>query len=193
MRKTILFMAFVFCGAIIYSCSQNGTAAEPGTNLTKDSLIKRGEYLVNTIGCNDCHSPKRMGEHGPEPDPALLLSGHPQNSPLPPIDTSNKGWLLFNQSLTAAVGPWGISYAANLTSDPSGIGNWTEPQFFKAIREGKAKGMDNGRMLLPPMPWPNFARLTDTDLKSIFYYLKSTKPIQNTVPPPVAPNDMAVK
>ena len=190
--KKIFGMLLAFSGFIIYSCNNNHTPApEPGTTLSKDSLIKRGEYLVTAIGCGDCHSPKKMSPQGPVPDAELMLSGHPATMPMPAIDTAAaKSWLLFTQDLTAFVGPWGTSFAANLTSDDSGIGKWTEAQFFTAIRQGKSKGMVNGRDLLPPMPWPNFARLSDTDLKSIFYFLKNTKPVSNVVPPPAPPQGM---
>ncbi|MCY7420741.1 MAG: diheme cytochrome c-553 [Chitinophagaceae bacterium] len=187
--KKIFGMLLAFSGIIIYSCNNNQTpVSEPGTNLTKDSLIKRGEYLVTAIGCGDCHSPKKMSPQGPVPDHDLMLSGHPSSMPLPVIDTAAaKNWLLFAQGLTASVGPWGTSYAANITSDETGIGKWTEAQFFTAIRQGKSKGMVSGRDLLPPMPWQNFATLTDTDLKSIYYFLMSTKPISNVVPAPAPP------
>jgi len=193
MKKIWCISCLSIIAVVIFSCQQNSTQTpDPGTGVSKDSLVRRGEYLVAVIGCGDCHSPKRMGPHGPEPDPNLMLSGHPAGMPIARIDSAAaNSWLLFNQSLTATVGPWGISYAANLTSDDTGIGNWTEEQFFKSIREGKAKGLSNGRMLLPPMPWPNFAKLNDHDLKSIFYYLKSTKPVKNIVPAPVAPPDVA--
>tara|TARA_R110002094_G_scaffold3622_1_gene11771 strand:- start:315 stop:614 length:300 start_codon:yes stop_codon:yes gene_type:complete len=84
--------------------------------------------------------------------------------------------------LTAAVGPWGTSFAANLTPDETGIGNWSEAQFLKAIKEGKFKGMENTRPLLPPMPWTEYRNFTDEDLKAIFAYLKTIKPIDNVVP-----------
>lgn len=190
--KKIFGMLLAFSGIVIYSCNNNQPPApEPGTNLSKDSLIKRGEYLVIAIGCEDCHTPKKMSPRGPVPDPDLMLSGHPSSMPLPLIDTAAaKNWLLFTQGLTASVGPWGTSYAANITSDETGIGKWTEAQFFTAIRQGKLKGMVSGRDLLPPMPWPNFAKLNDTDLKSIFYFLQSTKPISNIVPSPAPPQGM---
>jgi mono/diheme cytochrome c family protein len=157
----------------------------------KEELIKKGAYLVSVGGCNDCHSPKVFGPHGPEPDPKRLLSGHPQDNPVLKVDSNAvKNWVLFSMDNTAAVGPWGVSYAANLTSDPSGIGNWSEDQFFKALREGKYKGLDNTRPLLPPMPWPNYAQMSDEDLKAIFAYLKSTKPIYNVVPSPKPLNQL---
>ena len=192
MKKISIVSCLALIAIFIFSCQQNAKqASESGANVSKDSLIRRGEYLVTTIGCGDCHSPKRMGPQGPEADPNLLLSGHPADLPIAKIDTAAaKSWLLFNSSLTASVGPWGVSYAANLTSDDTGIGTWTEEQFFRSIREGKQKGLANGRMLLPPMPWPNFAKLSDDDLKAIFYYLKSTKAVKNLVPAPVAPPDV---
>lgn len=149
--------------------------------------VARGQYLVTIGGCNDCHSPKKMGPNGPEPDPERLLSGHPQDEPLAHVDTSElRHWDLFSHGLTAAVGSWGVSYAANLTSDETGIGLWTEEQFIKCIREGKYKGLEGSRPLLPPMPWPSFAQMTDEDLKAVFAYLKSTRPVRNIVPAPVA-------
>ena len=91
------------------------------------------------------------------------------------------GYILFASDLTSAVGPWGQSYSANISSDETGIGNWTEEQFLRAIREGKSKGLKEGRPLLPPMPWFVYRNMSDLDLKAIFAYLKSTKPIQNRV------------
>lgn len=152
------------------------------------TLIKRGEYLVGIMGCNDCHSPKTMGAQGPEPIADKLLSGYPAGRPLPTRNSEAlKEWVLFNSDNTAAAGPWGISFAANLTSDATGIGNWTEEQFKRALTQGKAKGIASNRMLLPPMPWTNYRGIKDADLKAIFAYLKSTKPVANVVPAPIPP------
>jgi hypothetical protein len=98
-----------------------------------------------------------------------------------------EGWVLFHGDLTAAYGPWGTSFAANITSDATGVGNWTMDQFFVAIREGKSKGLKANRPLLPPMPWTEYRSLTDDDLAAIYMYLKSTAPVANVVPPPVPP------
>jgi hypothetical protein len=83
-----------------------------------------------------------------------------------------------------------MSFAANLTSDETGIGAWTEHNFITAMRTGKIKGLENGRTMLPPMPWFNFKNMTDEDLKSIFAYLKSTKPVSNLVPAPISPDKL---
>src|SRR5881275_959666 len=48
------------------------------------SRIAHGAYLVKTMGCNDCHTPLKMGPHGPEPDMARALTGHPEGLVMPP-------------------------------------------------------------------------------------------------------------
>ncbi len=189
MKKTILVLS-VFSSAVAFSliaCTSG--ASKPDTQsvvISKDSLIKRGSYLVNAIGCDDCHTPKIMTANGPEIDMEHRFSGHiagRQESKVNP-GVVNDGWVLFDMNFTSAVGPWGQSYAANISSDATGIGSWTEEQFMRAIREGKSKGLKEARPLLPPMPWFVYKNLNDTDLKAIFAFLKTTKPVENRVPGP---------
>ena len=191
MKKSFLFFCAISVGlAIVISCN-NQQAQEPiaDASLSTDSLVKRGEYLVTVIGCGDCHSPKMMGPEGPMIAPGLELSGHPADLPIPKVDTSElRSWALFNQSTTAVVGPWGVSFAANITGDSTGIGGWTEEQFFRAMREGKYKGLENSRPMLPPMPWMNYTKMKDIDLKSIYAYLKTTA-VKNVVPAPIPPTE----
>jgi mono/diheme cytochrome c family protein len=154
--------------------------------------VKHGEYLVNFGGCSDCHSPKVMTELGPMPDTSRLLSGHPAGEKLPPLPYDiigmepSKWAAVTNQHFTAWCGPWGVSFAINLTPDKAtGIGSWTESAFIKAMRTGKHLGA--GRPILPPMPWFNLATASEGDLKDIFAYLQSIKPVQNEVPMPIPP------
>ena len=192
MKKVVLILGILY---LMGACNEIKSKEEPLNEVKDIAMIKepsisveRGKYLVNTIGCTDCHTPKMMTENGPEPNPELFLSGHPATEQLPPLDPSKvQGYVAFNMGLTAAVGPWGTSYSANLTPDETGIGNWTEEQFLIAIKEGKYKGMVNGRPMLPPMPWQQYKMLTDDDLKSMFKYLETIKPIDNVVPSPVPP------
>ena len=116
---------------------------EPKT-LSPEELVSKGEHLVAVTGCDDCHSPKKYENGIPSPDMALRLSGHQANMKLEPYDqaTLKNGYVLTNSNFTAWIGPWGTSYAANITSDETGIGNWSEEQFIKSIREGKQKGLD---------------------------------------------------
>ena len=156
---------------------------------TPSRQVKRGEYLANYGGCNDCHTPKMMTPNGPQPDPARLLSGHPADVPVAPVPDGALGpgkWIaLTNEHLTAWAGPWGVSYAANLTPDATGLAKWTVDDFIKTMRTGKHLG--TGRPVLPPMPWFSVAVLNDADIRALFAYLKSIKPIANQVPAPVPP------
>jgi hypothetical protein len=189
MRTSILiisFLAGVLATAVTACTNSSGSSVATVAKADAAARIKRGEYLVNAIGCDDCHSPKRMGPQGPEIIPELRLSGFPHNGQLPPVDTTEvkKGWTLMAPDLTSAIGEWGASFAGNITSDGSGIGNWKEENFIRALREGKYKGLANSRALLPPMPWFVYRNMTDEDLKSIFAYLKTTRPVNNVVPAP---------
>lgn len=165
----------------------NPTSDKTVNSMSQEELIKRGAYLTTIGACHDCHSPKVMTPHGPEPDPTRLLSGHPKNEPIPVTDI-NPDWILFSQNLTAFVGPWGVSYAANLTPDDTGTGNWTFEQFKTALRKGKYKGLETGRDLLPPMPWQMYQHLTDDDMLAIFTYLRSLPKVDNLVPQPISPD-----
>jgi hypothetical protein len=193
MKKTIIVIAAIIAtvSGVLIAC----TGAPKGINaesISKDSLIKRGDYLVTAMGCDDCHTPKKMGPKGPEFDLEHRYAGHLADSKMGKADLSvmKNGWVLFSMLGTATVGPWGMSFAANITSDATGIGNWTEEQFFTAMRKGKYKGLEESRPLLPPMPWQAFAKLNDTDIKAIFAYLKSTKPVNNLVPAAVPLQDL---
>ena len=144
--------------------------------------VSRGKYLVAVLGCDDCHTPMKMGARGPEPDMTRRLSGHPRELKVPggpPVD--GKGWVWAgNATNTAFAGPWGVTYAVNLTSDATGIGAWTEANFVRAIKEGKHLGV--GRPINPPMPWPAYRQATEEDLKAIYAYLKTVPPVKNAAP-----------
>ena len=193
---TLTAVSFVFC---LQSCSdskeKNAAQDKQDPEVSKalpEDTIKHGEYLVNIMGCNDCHSPKKMGANGPEIIPELMLSGYPSDRPLVKFDSKliKSGFAMFYPDLTAAAGPWGVSFAANLTPDKTGTGDWTEENFRKAFSQGKFKGLDNTRLLLPPMPWESYKSISDYDLKSIFAYLKSIKAVKNVVPNHVSPDKM---
>jgi hypothetical protein len=139
--------------------------------------------------------PKGDDFQRPQPDQSRLLSGHPADTSLPAFPQGVLGptqWGATNTSdLTAWAGPWGVSFAANLTPDMTGLGGWTAQQFIQTMRTGKHVGI--GRDLLPPMPWLNLEVLTDADLKALFAYLQSLKPISNQVPQPIPPKVSAAR
>jgi cytochrome c553 len=137
--------------------------------------VKRGAYLVSISGCHDCHSPKIDSEG--TPDGSRPLSGRPVTT-APPLQ--GEGEIRASLDFTAFAGPWGNSYAANLTPDAeTGLGvRYTEAAFIETIRTGKKP---EGEPLAPPMPWPVYRNMTDDDLKAVYAYLTTLKPVRNFV------------
>jgi mono/diheme cytochrome c family protein len=117
----------------------------------RSSRAKYGEYLTKIANCTGCHTP-------------LGPTGAPQQG----MDWA--GGLNL-------VGPWGNVHSVNLTTDPSGIPHYTEELFLKVIRTGNP----GGRHLNPIMPWGYFKKMTDDDLKSIFVYLQTLKPVRHRI------------
>ena len=153
--------------------------------------VQRGKYLVTVAGCNECHTTKTFGPDGPQPDTSRLLAGHPEQMKMPPPPRlpPHEPWaVVASPTLTAWSGPWGVSFAANLTPDQNtGLGTWTKEMFVTAMRTGKHMGVS--RTILPPMPWQDFARMSDADLDAIYQYLRTIPPVVNHVPDPVPPPD----
>lgn len=186
----LVLAAILLFGRSTDSAAQQAQQAKANKPMTP---VERGHWLVEFGGCHDCHSPKKMTPQGPVPDETRLLSGHPADAKIAPIPQgalTPEGWIaMTNPHFTAWAGPWGVSFTANLTPDvATGLGSWTEEMFIKALHTGKHMG--EGRDILPPMPWFNFAHVSDDDLKAIFAYLKTLKPVKNAVPDPIPPPSM---
>lgn len=181
----LVALSIVVCG--VAACTPAPTPPPETAAAPAMSQVDRGKYLVSIAGCQDCHTPAKMGPNGPEPDTARALSGHPENLAVK-AGKVPEGWMgMVDATFTAWQGPWGVSFTANLTPDVNtGLGVWTEEMFVKTIREGKHMG--NGRPILPPMPWPVYRNMTDDDLKAVFAYLRSLTPIVNHVPDPLPPS-----
>jgi len=190
MKKWISFLFVSFIIVILIAACNDSSKTETPAETAKQSFggfesqLKWGENLVKVGGCNDCHTPKKMGPHGPENDMSLMLSGHPAQAPAADFDKNEaaKKGLIVTQSFTSWTGPWGITYAVNLTSDTTGIGAWKEEQFIKCLKEKKWMGLDGTRPLMPPMSMMPATEMADDELKAIFAYLKSTPPIKNIAP-----------
>src|SRR6185295_9442959 len=162
--RAVLGAALLFAAA---ACMKPATSTE---NVARGH-VERGRYLVTIGGCNDCHTPLKMGPKGPKPDMTRMLSGHPESFPITDgTATPSSKWLMtMAASGTAFSGPWGVSFAANLTPDENtGLGIWTQEMFVKAVRTGRHMGVS--RPILPPMPWPNVGAMNDEDLKSVYAY-----------------------
>ena len=181
-----ILLLSVIVALLIQACMKQDYSTEPGYDR---ETVERGEQLVNEGKCNYCHTPSIQSEEGTIPDPDRLLSGHPSGSEIPEIPNVPVGsqqWLEFLSNLESTVwaGPWGISFAANLTpDDKTGIGTWSVENFINTMRTGKHAGI--GRRILPPMPWDDYRELSDRDLLSIFAYLRTIEPVRNDVPDPI--------
>jgi len=124
----------------------------------KANPVKRGRYLVDTLGCTLCHSPvdaeKRLL-------PGLRLAG----------------------GLRLHIEPYGDFPSGNLTSDKeTGLGNWTDAEIKRTITQGILK---DGERLLPfPMDWASYSTMKDDDINAIVAYLRTVPPVRNKVPRP---------
>ena len=130
-----------------------------GTTAHAESQLQRGAYLVQIMGCGDCHTP---GHFLGKPDMAHKLSGSDVGFVMPGL---------------------GYFWGANLTPDSeTGIGKWTSAQIVTAIRKGVRP---DGRALAPIMPWRSFAALKDADDNAIAAYLKTLPPTKHKVTGPL--------
>ena len=197
----MLFITRGFIGiapvlVLLAGCQPAGETKQKleATAAPAQSPVERGKYLVTVGGCHDCHTPKTFSPNGPpEFDMTRQLSGNPAGSKVAKVPATfigPEGWgTAASNHLTAWVGPWGVSFAMNLTPDKdTGLGSWTEDMFVKAIRTGKHQGAPSGRDILPPMPWNWYRNWTDDDIKAVFAFLQSLPPIKNAIPDPLPPN-----
>ncbi|MDP9041733.1 MAG: cytochrome c [Bacteroidota bacterium] len=123
------------------------------------TAVDSGHYLVTIASCNDCHTPKKWLEIN---DTTRLLSGGVE-FPLP---------------------TGGFVHSANLTPDESGLAAWTEATFvkkFKSYQDSGAIYKVSPNSFNSLMPWSDYDSMTEKDLKSIYAYLKSIKPVYNPV------------
>ena len=140
---------------------------------TEAEIIARGRYIATAIqGCG-CHTREK-------PDGSKDENWHYAGAPNPALATGtppNAGW---------SSRRWKRIYARNITPDQdTGIGKWTEADFIRAMRTGITP---DRRVLDAQMPWVAFQKITDRDLKSLWAYLRTIKPIKN-IPPERIPAD----
>lgn len=121
--------------------------------------LARGQYLVDDLGCFDCHAQHDWKKHDAPIIPGTLGVGY-DNYPSPGLP--------------------GRIVPSNITPDPEfGAGKWTDDQLARAIREGIGH---DGRALFPLMPYPAFREISDEDLASVIVYLRSIPSIHKALP-----------
>src|SRR5678816_3607885 len=104
---------------IVFLTVTAGSSWAKGT-APKDDPVKRGQYLVTILGCNDCHTPMKMTPNGPAPDMERMLSGHPEGAPDPMATPGKTDMMVAGPDLTAFKLQFGTVYARNLTPDKTG-------------------------------------------------------------------------
>ena len=153
---------------------------------SQSDKVQRGKYLVEAVGaCGHCHTPRAGADY----DTNKYLAGHPANAPYPRYNFSmmQQGiFILTSPQMTAFSGPFGTSFASNLTPDnETGLGEWTEQMFIQAMRTGLHQGVAGNRKIFPPMPTKHYGEMNDADLKAIWAYLQTIKPVKNEVSGPL--------
>ena len=120
-----------------------------------ESLLARGTYLVEGIvACGNCHTPRNADTTANED---MRLAG---------------GFVIAEPGFTA--------YAPNITQDrETGIGNWSDEEIMRAIREGVRP---DGTVIGPPMPIPSYRGMSDSDVRAVVAYLRTVPPVRNVVP-----------
>lgn len=129
------------------------------------ALVGLGSYIVNTGGCNDCHT-----------NPAFAPGGDPYLGQAELINTAEfmAGGRLFPPS------PF---KSANITPDATGKpAGLTLDQFIMTLRTGH-NPLDPPGSLLQIMPWPAFGKKTDRDLRAIYEYLSAIPPLPDNPNP----------
>ena len=127
----------------------------------KADPVKRGAYLIETLGCAQCHSPvdeqKRIL-------PGLKLAG----------------------GMRIRIDPFGEFPTGNLTSDKAtGLGNWSNDEIRQVITKGILR--DGTRLLPFPMDYASFSTLSSGDLDAVVAYLRTVPAVSNRIPPATKP------
>ncbi|MBL0315261.1 MAG: c-type cytochrome [Flavobacteriales bacterium] len=161
-KKEIPKKKLNFLGKVIYALMIEPIGPEQGIEIPKsivpDSSVKYGEYLSNYVAnCRGCHTNRdlKTGAYIGE----FYAGGFAMPSTMKPGK--------------AVVSP-------NLTQDPQTgrIVGWSEEKFIQRIRQGRT-------IPLSEMPWDQFQQMSDTDLKAIYAYLQTIKPVQHDTGPAV--------
>ena len=162
--------------SLVVACAFNSTRETIPTDWEQTSYLERGDYLVNYLGhCVGCHTP--LGPDG-QSDRSLYLSGVPAKF---------AGAKAGPPQVAGFPGPRGARvYAKNITPDPeTGIGRWSEDQFVQTFKRGVRP--DGTKYVISPMEWNIYANMKEEDVRAMYRYLRTVKPISNRAPANIPP------
>ncbi|HTK92317.1 MAG TPA: cytochrome c [Verrucomicrobiae bacterium] len=147
-----LALALLVGTGMLATQSLDAGAASRGAS----AAVARGQYLTTIMDCAGCHTP---GALAGQPDFDRHLAG---------------------SAIGFALPGGGVVYPKNLTPDvETGLGRWSEDDIARAVRQGQSR---DGRVLIPVMPWPSYAVLTEADARAIAAYLKTVPAVRFSVP-----------
>ena len=175
-RWPLLLGALGALSLIAAACALNSSQEKLPADWEQTSYLERGDYLVNHLGhCDGCHTP--LGRDG-QPDMSHFLSGVPAKF---------AGAKAGPPQVAGFPGPRGARfYAKNLTPDPeTGLGRWSEEQFIQTFRTGMRP--DGVKYAISPMEWNIYANMKKEDVRAIYRYLRTLKPIANKPPEDIPP------
>ncbi|MEO8218371.1 MAG: cytochrome C [Acidobacteriota bacterium] len=160
---TLLFVAGLIAAGVSYLAMKKPAMRPPSTEIIERTpqRVARGKYLVEHVAdCMGCHSDHDFDRFGI------------------PVKAGTRGQGGF--TFTKDFGVPGVVAAQNITSDAqTGVGNWTDGEILRAIREGVRR---DGTALFPMMPYQKFRKMSDEDARSVVAYLRTLPPVHNQVP-----------
>jgi len=174
--KRSLWLALGALSLVGVACAVNSTRETIPADWEQTSYLERGNYLVNYLGhCVGCHTP--LGPDG-QSDKSLFLSGVPAKF---------AGAKAGPPQVAGFPGPRGARvYAKNITPDSgTGIGSWTEDQFVQTFKHGIRP--DGTKYTISPMEWNIYANMKEEDVRAMYRYLRTVKPISNRAPANIPP------
>ena len=157
---SLMAVASVAIAGFAYLYFRNPASAPPSkiTVNASPERVARGKYIYMLADCDGCHSPTNRQLYDNPPVEGMQAAGQP-----------------FPDRTTP-----GTIVVANITPDrQTGIGNWTDGEKIRAIREGISR---DGHMLFPIMPYSSFRHMSDDDVQSLVAYLNTLSPVRNSLP-----------
>jgi len=158
----VLVLAALIAGGVTWLAVRKPESRPPSSEKVEANAaqLARGKYVVEHVSdCLGCHS-----DH-------VQKFGFPVKP-----GSEGQGGFVFDKNL----GFPGVVAAQNITPDPEfGLGKWTDGEIIRAFREGVDR---NGEALFPMMPYQHLRNMSDDDAKSVVAYLRTLKPIHNSVP-----------
>ena len=157
----VMAVAMVAVGGFSYLYLRKPATAPPASVKVEitPARLARGKYLFNLADCDGCHSQRDFSRFGGP----VVESGRGRGNVFPP-----------------ELGLPGVVAPRNITPDKeTGIGNWTDGEKIRAIREGISR---DGTPLFPMMGYERFRHMSDEDVYSLVAYMNTLAPVRNPVP-----------